>query len=158
MSTELIKSTSFSFKKCIFRFLRILFSFSLTWTLWAQKCQNATPPTNHSRKFSWIFVSMVLTKLRLGIWTFEFLILTFFSKILNSPLCLWGNQELWKTKDRRAKLSEIWDLRVVVQHIWGTFGLVVFKVILGSFGALPIFPKIRFPKTLLLLQIAGKIY
>ncbi len=45
----------------------------------------------------------------------------------------------WKTSDRRATWSEIWDLRVVVQHIWGTFGLVAFKVILRSFGALSIF-------------------
>ncbi len=54
---------------------------------------------------------------------------------------------IWKTSDRRAKRSEIWDLRVVVQHIWGTFGLLAFKVILGSFGALAIFPKMRFPKS-----------
>ncbi len=36
-------------------------------TLWVQKFQNATPPTNRSRKFSnfyWIFFLMVLTKLR----------------------------------------------------------------------------------------------
>ena len=45
----------------------------------------------------------------------------------------------WKTSNRRANLSEIWDSRVVVQHIWGTFGLVAFKVILRSFGALSIF-------------------
>ncbi len=53
---------------------------------------------------------------------------------------------IWKTSGRRKKRCEIWDLWVVVQHIWGTFGLVAFKVILGSFGPLAIFPKIRFPK------------
>ena len=46
---------------------------------------------------------------------------------------------MWKTSDHRAKRSEIWDSRTVYQHIWGTFGLVAFKVILGSFGALSIF-------------------
>ncbi len=46
---------------------------------------------------------------------------------------------IWKTSLRRAKRGEIWDSRVVFQHIWGTFGLVAFKVILRSFGALSIF-------------------
>ncbi len=46
---------------------------------------------------------------------------------------------IWKTSDRRAKRSEIWDSRVVVQYIWGIFGLVAFKVILRSFGALSMF-------------------
>ena len=46
---------------------------------------------------------------------------------------------IWKKSDRRAKRSEIWDSRVVVQHIWGAFGLVAFKVILRSFRALSIF-------------------
>ncbi len=41
--------------------------------------------------------------------------------------------------DRRAKRGEIWDSRVVVQHIMDTFGLFVFNVILRPFGALPIF-------------------
>ncbi len=36
----------------------------------------------------------------------------------------------------REKASEIWNLWPVVTHIWGTFVLVVFKVNLGSFGAL----------------------
>ena len=48
---------------------------------------------------------------------------------------------IWKTSDRRAKRSELWDSWVVVQHIWGTFSLVAFKVIWGSFGALVIFPE-----------------
>ena len=46
---------------------------------------------------------------------------------------------IWKTSDRRAKRSEIWDSWVVIQHIRGTFGLLAFKVILRSFGALAIF-------------------
>ncbi len=37
------------------------------------------------------------------------------------------------------KTGEIWDSRVVVQHIWGNFGLIAFKVSLGSFGVLAIF-------------------
>ena len=45
----------------------------------------------------------------------------------------------WKTSDRRAKLSEIWDSWVAIQHIRGTVGLLAFKVIFRSFGALAIF-------------------
>ena len=39
---------------------------------------------------------------------------------------------------RRVKRSEnkIWDLGGVVTYIRGTFYLLVFKIILGSFGAL----------------------
>ncbi len=36
----------------------------------------------------------------------------------------------------RAKRTEIWDSGILVTHIWSTFDLVVFNVILGSFGAL----------------------
>ncbi len=46
---------------------------------------------------------------------------------------------IWKMSDRRAKRSEIWDSWVLIQHIRGSFGLLAFKVILGSFGALAIF-------------------
>ena len=41
-----------------------------------------------------------------------------------------------KMAGRRAKWSEIWDSVTLVRHIWGTFDLVGFKVILGSFCAL----------------------
>ncbi len=34
---------------------------------------------------------------------------------------------IWKTSDRRAKRSEIWDLRTVSEHIWSTFGLAPLK-------------------------------
>ncbi len=40
-----------------------------------------------------------------------------------------------KTAGSRAK-SEIWDLWTLVTHMSGTFDLVGFNVILGSFGAL----------------------
>ncbi len=43
---------------------------------------------------------------------------------------------IWKTSDRRAKQSEIWDSWIVVQHIKDTFGFLAFKIILSSFGAL----------------------
>ena len=46
---------------------------------------------------------------------------------------------IWKTSDRRAKRSESWDSWVVIEHIRGTFGLLAFRVILGSFGALAVF-------------------
>ncbi len=39
-----------------------------------------------------------------------------------------------KTAGHRATRSEIWDLGVIVTCIWSTFDLLVFKVILGSFG------------------------
>ncbi len=40
-----------------------------------------------------------------------------------------------KMAGRRAIRSEIWESGVIVTRIWGTFDLLVFKVILGSFGA-----------------------
>ncbi len=46
---------------------------------------------------------------------------------------------IWKMSDRRVKRREIWDSWVVIQHIWGTFVLLAFKVILGSYSALAIF-------------------
>ena len=58
--------------KCFGDILRI-FSFPLTWEPIEAKFQNATPPINHSQKFSnfsWIFFS-VLTKLRLRFWKSE---------------------------------------------------------------------------------------
>ncbi len=60
---------------------------------------------------------------------------------------LWRNQTPQlskKTNNRRANRSKIWGSLTVVQHIWDTFGLVAFTVILGSYGALTIFPKILF--------------
>ncbi len=50
------------------------------------------------------------------------------------------NSIIWKSSDRRAKWSVNWDSWVVAQHtcIWGIFGLLAFKVILRSFGALAI--------------------
>ncbi len=44
--------------------------------------------------------------------------------------------------NRRAKRSEIWDSGVLVEHIWDTFGPVMFNVSLGSFGAHAVLPKI----------------
>ena len=52
----------------------------------------------------------------------------------------------WERSNRRVKSSEIYDSCIIVQHTWGTFDPVAFKVILGSFSALAIFPKIRFSK------------
>ena len=57
----------------------------------------------------------------------------------NSPLYPMEKSKtsiILKTRARRAKRSEIWESRVVIQHIRGTFGLLVFNVILRSFGAL----------------------
>ncbi len=41
-----------------------------------------------------------------------------------------------KMASRRAKRSTFWDSRALIQHVWATFDLLVFKVILGSFGVL----------------------
>ncbi len=39
------------------------------------------------------------------------------------------------TAGHKAKQSEIWDSGVLVELIWDTFAIVVFKVILESVGA-----------------------
>ncbi len=45
--------------------------------------------------------------------------------------------------EKRATVEQngvkFWDLWVVIQHIWGTFGLLALNVILASFGLLAIF-------------------
>ncbi len=45
------------------------------------------------------------------------------------------NCYIMETADRRAKWTKIWDSGTLVTHMWCTFDLVVFKVILRSFGA-----------------------
>ncbi len=78
-------------------------------------------------------------------WNFEFPIFKHcFRKFQINHYSLWKkNSIIWKTSDLKAKRSEIWDSRVIVPHMWDTFGLYAFKVILTSFGALVIFPKMR---------------
>ena len=44
-----------------------------------------------------------------------------------------------KMAGRRVKLSEIWASGVSIQCTQGTFDTTVLNVILGSFGAFPIF-------------------
>ncbi len=50
-----------------------------------------------------------------------------------------------KTAGRRAKQNGIWDAWLLVTHIWGTFDLLVFKVISGHsahfFSKWPVTPK-----------------
>ncbi len=46
-----------------------------------------------------------------------------------------------KTSNRRAKQSEIWASGESIQCTQGTIGTLMIKVILGSFGAFPIFEK-----------------
>ncbi len=66
---------------------------------------------------------------------------------------------IWNTSDRRAKQSDMWDSQAEIEYIWGTFGIVAFKVILESFSALAVFfSKLHFPKTLLLVQITAESY
>ncbi len=96
---------------------------------------------------SWIFPPNGPHKTTFGIFEIlSFWLLTiFFRKVQVQHCNLSRNQKpqypgsiFWKTSDRRAKRSEIWDLWVVVTYI-GYFGLLAFKVILGSLGALTIF-------------------
>ena len=121
------------------------YSFLLTWD---PTCMGVNISKHYSYEsqpkvwnLSWIFLPMVLTKLRLGFWNFEFLIFNdFFSKIWNLPWCVWRNQKPQLSgKWAIIEQNGIWDPWVVVQHIRGTFGLVAFKVILRPFGALAIF-------------------
>ena len=86
-----------------------------------------------SQKYVWYF------------WNFEFPTLAiFFSKFQIYYCSLWRNQKpqlSGKRATSRAKGSENLDWRVVVQHtnIRCTFGLVAFKFIMRSFGAIWIF-------------------
>ncbi len=53
-------------------------------------------------------------------------------------LILWNCLEMScnsKTAVCRAEWIGIWDSGVIVQHTWGTFDLIVFNAILGSFSA-----------------------
>ena len=92
-------------------------------------------------------------------WNFEFSIFNdFFNKISNSLFTLLRNSIIWRMSDHRVQRSEIWDSRVVVQHIWGTFGLAAFKVIYGSSRHLRFSKNTISIKTLLLLKFAVKIF
>ena len=48
--------------------------------------------------------------------------------------------------DRRANQSQIWDTGLLVGHVWGTFDLIVFKVIWGHPADLRVFLKDDFSK------------
>ncbi len=109
-----------------FWFFRIFFfSFSLTWDPMGAKIQNATPPSNHfwiCSTFSWIFFSVVLTKVLF--WLFEILNFRFLTNFWISPFYPLGKPKtsiIWKTSDRGAKRSEIWASGVSIQCIQGPF-------------------------------------
>ncbi len=61
----------------------------------------------------------------------SFRFLTFFFQNFKFTIVAYG-----EIKNLNYLGSEILESRVVLQHTWGTFGLVPFKVILKSFGAL----------------------
>ena len=44
--------------------------------------------------------------------------------------------DILKMAGRRSKRIEICDSGILVTYMWCTFYLVVFKILLGSFGAL----------------------
>ena len=147
-----------NFEKKNFWIFYKYFSCSLTWDP-----QNATRPSYYSRilsNFVWFFFSVVYTKVLFWIfeslslrffhdfffvsltWNLEILSFWFLTNLWNSPLYAMGKQEIsiiWKTSDRRAKRGEIWTSGVSVQCIQVTLDSYVLKVILGSFGAFPIF-------------------
>ncbi len=109
----------------------------------SENFKNATPSTDRSRKLSnlsWIFLPVVLTKLRLGVWNFEFfnvfffllllffivvivvvLLLLFFRKFQIPHCTLWKNQK------------PIWSLR----HICVMFGSYMCNF--WNFGHFPSF-------------------
>ena len=116
------------------------------------KILNISPPANHSRKL--LFLNFPHQTI-LGIFkilSFSYLIFVF--DISNSPLYPIGKTTptmFWKTRDGIVKRREIWVSRNYKFNIYGgTFYLVAFKVIWGSFGALR---KIRFFKMLFLLDL-----
>ncbi len=105
-----------------FKFTTFNFFSSFSWVLMGVKnLQNSAPPSNQYLilwNFSWILFSIgkLCTKVR-DFWNFEFCFLTNF---WNSPLCAMGKPKssiIWKTSDRRAKLSEICTSEVSVQCI-----------------------------------------
>ncbi len=59
-----------------------------------------------------------------------------FGRLTWEPMGNYNKCDIMETASRRAKLTKIWDSGISVTHMWGTFDLVVFKLILGSFGAL----------------------
>ena len=71
----------------------------------------------------------------------SFRFVTIFSRKFQIHHCMKKSKTsiIWKTPDRRAKRSDILDSWIVTQHILGTLGILAFKVILGSFGALASF-------------------
>ncbi len=99
-------------KKKSLNFFTNIFHFRYHGTLWEPKLQNATAPSNYFwilSNFSWIFFSVVLTKV--VFWIFEILSFWFLTNFWNSPLYPVGNPKtsiIWKTSNHRAKLSEIW--------------------------------------------------
>ncbi len=53
----------------------------------------------------------------------------------------------------RAKWGAILDSRALVEHIWDNVDLVMFKAILGLFGALAIVLETQFFTSILLLNL-----
>ncbi len=79
---------------------------------------------------------------------FRFWFVTMFLKIPNSPLCTMDKSKpplSIKPAIVEPNIVTFGTRGLVVQHIWGTCGLVMFNVILWLFGTLALFPKIRFP-------------
>ncbi len=71
--------------------------------------------------FSWIFFTMVLTKVLFRVFKTSKNV-----KISNSPLCLQGYKTksmIRITSNRKVKRGEIWGSRIVVTWIWVTFDL-----------------------------------
>ncbi len=82
-------------------------------------------------------------------WNYKFPIFNDFFFNFKFTIVLCGktkSQFSRKMRDHRVKWSLIWNSQAVIVHIWGTFGLVALKVILGSFSALAIFAKITSSK------------
>ncbi len=58
-----------------------------------------------------------------------------------------ANGEL-EMNNRRAIVGKIWDKGLLVEHMWGTFDLVVFNIIWGNSLRLRVFPEMQYSKCL----------
>ncbi len=134
-----------------------IFSFSLTWEHMGEKNQTTYCLKVYSRYAAQnlgILLRRVSPKLCKELWKFKFLILTwiltmflfffffFFLAGLVWARLIWESMWIYKMCDivetggHRVKRTKIWDWGTLVTHVWCTFDLVVFQVILESCSAL----------------------
>ncbi len=111
-----------------------------------QNSASSTPEILLQPHFSQLI--LLTAHIKVAFWNFEISIfLKFENKNWNLtlwPMGKWKRANIFELAKSRAKQSELLGLGVLKEHIWDNFDFVMFKIILGSFGALNTFPKIRF--------------